>query len=452
MVEKKFLETVKKFRLIEPEDKILVAFSSGVDSVILTTLLLKFKEYLHISTIAIAHLNHMLRGESSDLDEQFAIDFAQKNKLEIFVKRVDIKKLAKEEKASIEEIARNERYKFFREILQEKEFNKIATGHHLSDLIETMLLWFIQGNRKGIKGFKPREKDIIRPLFTITKDELLQYAHKNSIEYRIDESNFETDYLRNKLRIHIIPLLKQINPSLEKSMLTEAFLLQYDDDFLDGYATEISQKFPNTSIQLSQLLNLPEAIIYRVLINWIYKNTGVYPSYSLVLDIMELLHKEGEKSFDIGDGFVLIKTYDRLLIKEKSKKISFEYRIKVGEEAFIKEAGIKLKSYFTDKVDIEKLKDEKKIACFEIDDFNPEEYFIIRSRREGDRFLPFGKKTEKKLKDILIDLKVPKHMRDSIPILEFRNKILWIVNLKRSGYYPIKTETGKKICFEIEEV
>ena len=452
MVEKKFLETVKKFKLIEPEDKILIAFSSGVDSVTLTTLLLKFKEYFHISQIAIAHFNHMLRGESSDLDEEFAVDFAKENNLEVFVKRVDIKKLAKEKKASIEEIARKERYKFFREILQEKGFNKIATGHHLSDLIETMLLWFIQGNRKGIKGFKPKEREIIRPLYTITKDELLQYAHKNSIEYRIDESNFETDYLRNKLRIHVIPLLKQINPSLEKSMLTESFLLQYDDDFLDSYATEISQKFPNTGIQLSQLLNLPEAIIYRVLINWVYKNTGIYLSYSQVLKIMELLHKEGEKSFDIGEIFVLIKTYDRLFIKEKGEQVRFEYRIKVGEELFIKEAGIKLKSYFADKVDMEKLKDEKRIACFEIDDFKPEEYFIIRSRKEGDRFLPFGRKTEKKLKDILIDLKVPKHMRDSIPILEFRNNILWVVGLKRSGYYPIKTDKGKKICFEIEEV
>ncbi|SNZ07790.1 tRNA(Ile)-lysidine synthase [Persephonella hydrogeniphila] len=450
MVEKKFLKAIKDFDLISENDRILVAFSGGIDSTVLTELLLKLKKTLKISEIALAHLNHSLRGKESDKDEEFCKKFAQERNLHIYTKKVDVKELAKKNKLSVEEAARIVRYSFFEEIIKEKNYNKLATGHHLSDLVETMLLWFVQGNRKGIKGFKPRENNIIRPMYYIKKEEISDYAEKNKIPYRVDRTNFKTDILRNKIRHNIIPELKNINPSLEKSMLVESLLLQIDDDYLIKESGRFSQLFLTEKIKLSDIKGIHRALLYRLLIEWIYRITGSYPSYKKVLDILDILDKEGEKKLNLGKGYILIKSYDYLLIETQKKRSEIFYKMKAGEEILIKEAGIILKSYITDRIDAGKLKDERRVVCFDIGEENPE--FTVRSRKEGDKFLPFGRKTEKKLKDIFIELKIPRYMRDTIPLLEFRNKILWVIGYKRSGYYPITEKTEKMICFEIKEV
>jgi len=452
VVEKKFLKAIKDFSLINKNDSILIGFSGGVDSTVLTSLLLKFKDTLGVSKLGIAHLNHSLRDKESDRDEEFSRNFAASHNLPFFSRKTDIKKLAKKEGLSVEEAARKARYAFLNEIAEREGFNKITTGHHLSDLVETMLLWFIQGNRKGIKGFKPKENNIIRPLYYITKPQIEQYAEENNIPYIVDISNLSTDIPRNMLRHEVIPVLKKLNPSLEDSMLVESFLLQMDDDFLEKEAEVFSQKFPKNFIKLSEIKDLPDALKYRVLINWIYKNTGVYPSYKKVITALRIINKEGEKQLNLGRGYILIKSYEYILIDRTKKKEPIEYKIKPGEEIYLKESGIILKCYITDKdkIGMEKLKEEKKIACFDIGEAEP--LFVVRSRKKGDTFLPFGHKSEKKLKDIFIQLKIPRFMRDTIPLVEFRNKILWIVGYKRSGHYPVSDKTEKMVCFEIKEV
>ncbi|MBK3332001.1 tRNA lysidine(34) synthetase TilS [Persephonella atlantica] len=450
MVEKKFLKAIKDFNLVESKDRILVAFSGGIDSTVLTALLLKFQKYLKIEKIALAHLNHSLRGAESDLDEEFCKSFAEEKGLKIYTKKEDVKKYAKEHSMSIEEAARTVRYSFLQEIALREEFNKIATGHHLSDLIETMILWFIQGNKKGIKGFKPYEKNVIRPLFYLTKEEIRQYAEKKDIKYTVDRTNFKTDILRNKIRHDIIPLLRQINPSIEKSMLIESLFLQIDEDFIEKEVEKFSQKFLKDRITLTDIADVPEAVLYRMLTIWIYKKTGIYPSYRKIWEILKILKKSGEKSISLSRDYQLIKSYSQIIIKKKEKSKKYSYKIKTGDEVYIKEAGVIIKSYISKSINMGKLKDERKIVCFDIGEENPE--FVIRNRKAGDRFLPFGQKSEKKLKDIMIELKIPKYMRDTIPILEFRNKILWVVGYKRSGHYPVTEQTKKMICFEIKEV
>ncbi|NPA52074.1 MAG: tRNA lysidine(34) synthetase TilS [Aquificae bacterium] len=451
-LEKKFLKAQSDFSLFSKNDKVVVAFSGGVDSTVLTYLLLKFKEYLGLSDIILAHINHMLRGKESDEEERFCREFAQKHNLKIEILRVDINSLAQREKKSIEFLARQVRYSFLEEIRKKYNAEKIATGHHLSDLAETMTLWFIQGNKKGVKGFKPKENRIVRPLYYALKEEIKRYAKEKNILYKTDSSNESLDYLRNKVRKLVIPKMKLINPSLENSLMVLSYFLSLDEEYLQKEAERLFEMYVHEDYIDTK--EIPTPILYRLLQKWVYEKTGIYLSYATVLDILNMIKKGGTKTIYISDSVSLVKEYDKLFIKSitDSEKRDFEYKFKVGQSVYIKEAGIVLNSYIVDKGNIKNLKDEKKMVCFDIPDFSNDEEFIVRNRREGDRFLPFGKSTEKKLKDVMIELKIPKNMRESIPVLVFRDKILWIIGYKRSGYFPVNEKSAKLVCFEVKEV
>ncbi|RMD46447.1 MAG: tRNA lysidine(34) synthetase TilS, partial [Aquificota bacterium] len=298
-VEKSFLKTIKEFNLIQPKDKILVAYSTGVDSSVLTYLLLKFKNYLKIDEIVLAYLNHKIRPES-DKEEEFAINFAKSLNIEIYTKKVDVKRIANELKKSVEQVGREERYKFFKQISQEKGLNKIATGHHLSDLAETMTLWFIQGNKNGLKGFRPREKNVIRPLYLIKKEEIYKYAKEKDINFNEDYTNYSLDYMRNKIRHEIIPKIKEINPSFEKSMLNLSYFLNIDECYFKEFLLNFN--FDTDFIDIKQFKN--DALFYRIIDDWVYRKTMCKLSYQQIKDIIKLKDKKGSKKIKICDNYL----------------------------------------------------------------------------------------------------------------------------------------------------
>lgn len=443
-IEKKFLHTVKKFNLLSKNDRVLVAFSGGPDSVLLSHLLLKFKNHFKLAEVAVAHLNHMLREEAEE-DERFAVSFAATHGIRVFTRKVDIKSVSKLGKKSVEEAGREERYRFLREVASEEGYTRIATAHHLSDLAETMTLWFLQGWKKGLRGFRPKAGDLIRPLYYLTKEEILDYCHSNGLEYRVDSSNLSDKYLRNRVRLRVIPVLKQINSSLETSLERMSYFINLDEEYFEKRLDQLPVDLCRDYLPLDDLRGLEDAILYRVFQRWL-ENAGLAVSYQQLRRVMEFYNQpESKKFISLGKGIRLCATEKSFRLVENLENGQFLYKLKPGQKIYIREADLWIEAFKPQVVDIQALKTDRDTECFELDG----DEFVVRSRREGDRMVPFGHKSEKKLKDIFIDMKIPKHRRNSIPLLVFGDKILWVCGYRRSALYPVKEDSKNVICFKL---
>jgi tRNA(Ile)-lysidine synthase len=231
---RKVITLQRKVKLIPPNSAILVAFSGGIDSSSLAVALQRLKEPLKINRLALLHINHLLRGEESYRDENFARSFAQKYSLELFVERVDVPSLAKERGGNIEAVAREERYRLFEEVRKREGFDLVATAHHLGDLVETIILWLTRGTGlEGLLGFEPVEGNIIRPFYLATRQEIEDFAKKQAIEWVEDSTNYDLSLARNRIRHRVVPELKAINPNLEESVLRMREILKEENELLE---------------------------------------------------------------------------------------------------------------------------------------------------------------------------------------------------------------------------
>jgi tRNA(Ile)-lysidine synthase len=231
---RKVITLQRKTKLIPPNSAILVAFSGGIDSSSLAVALQRLREPLKIKRLALLHINHLLRGEESYRDENFARSFAQKYSLELFVERVDVPSLAKKRGGNIEATAREERYRLFEEVRKREGFDLVATAHHLGDLVETIILWLTRGTGlEGLLGFEPVEGNIVRPFYLATRQEIEDFAKKQALEWVEDSTNYDLSLARNRIRHRVVPELKAINPNLEESVLRMREILKEENELLE---------------------------------------------------------------------------------------------------------------------------------------------------------------------------------------------------------------------------
>lgn len=218
-MKQKVIDTIKKYDLIEAGDKIVLGVSGGPDSISMLHILNEIKTEYKFE-IYVAHINHMIREEAND-DEKYVKEFCEKNDIQFFVKRIDVKKEAYTKKIGTEEAGRNIRYQFFEEVLQNVNANKIAIAHNKNDKIETIIMNLLRGSGlSGLKGIEPiRNERFIRPLIECERHEIEEYCDKNKLNPRIDKTNFENDYTRNKIRNIVIPYIKkEFNPNIIETM------------------------------------------------------------------------------------------------------------------------------------------------------------------------------------------------------------------------------------------
>ena len=433
---KKKVEELKKSGLIKKNEKILIAFSGGPDSVFLYNLLFFLKEYYSIE-ISLIYVNHNLR-EDVENDLNFVEEFSKENNVPLYIESVDVRKYAAENKKSIELAARELRYEAIEKVLQNLNYNKIATGHNLDDNIETFIFRLLRGTSlKGLKGIPSERKNIIRPILQFEKKEILNYLQENKKSYIIDYTNSENDYKRNYIRNEIFPMFVNINPTFRNKV--NGLIQEINNK--ESLKTYISEE-KNTKEKFVQYLEKYDVELSRKKIDQIYETL-----YNENGD----MNMNGSKEFYLGNGKILRKKYDKLEVIMEEKKEVDEERVEIKQNIPIKwyDYNIILTDNILNTKSMEDFKEGNLTFLKFTEKYEDENYKIfVRKRTEGDAIL-LNNLGHKKLKKILIDQKIPKWERDKIPVFEMEYKknnrnirrILGIGDIKFSKY--IKKEEVK---------
>lgn len=443
---REILNINKKYNLIENDDIIVVGFSGGPDSVFLVEMLKKLQHFFNFK-IYLVHINHLLRGEDADSDENFSFEYAKKNNLEIFIKRIPIKEIAKEIGKTLEEVGREERYKFFSEIYEKVRATKIATAHNKDDQIETFLFRLIRGTSlQGLEGIKIKNNNVIRPISEIYKKDILEYLNKNEIQYKIDKTNFENEFTRNSIRLDLIPFIE------------ERYNIKFKDKIF-SLIKEIRENNQNNSLNLSDYTDSENRIILektKFLSNFDKKNLlslflnkkNIEVNRNKIDEISSLIKSNGTKKIDLDKSYRIVKDYTYLYIEDKKENCVINnnvIQVKIPSEQIFDNFKITVSTI--ENLDIPKQKNQYLLDAIYND------IIEVRYRKEGDRIF-LGEKHSKKIKEIFIDQKIPKDIRDRLPIFLYNNTIFWIYNVKKAYIPKINKNENKliKVLITVEEV
>lgn len=321
-MKEKVLQTIQKYNLLVDGDKVVLGVSGGPDSISMLDILKKIQEeeIIHFE-IVVAHINHMIREEAID-DENYVKAYCNKNHIPCFVKRMDVLKIANVNKIGTEEAGRQVRYSFFEEIMKKTNANKIGIAHNKNDKIETIIMHLLRGSGlSGLKGIEPiRNNMYIRPLIECERQEIEQYCNENELNPRIDKTNFENEYTRNKIRNIVIPYIKQeFNPNIIETMNRFSELITEEDNFLN----EITEKVYNTIkesetqreiiVTLKEFNKQAEVIKKRLILLAIKQLTGSTQGIEKIhiQDIIKLCKN------NIGNKFLTPNKKIKILIKDK---------------------------------------------------------------------------------------------------------------------------------------
>ncbi len=443
---REILNINKKYNLIENNDIIVVGFSGGPDSVFLVEMLKKLQYFFNFK-IYLVHINHLLRGEDADSDENFSFEYAKKNNLEIFIKRIPVKEIAKEVGKTLEEVGREERYKFFSEIYEKVGATKIATAHNKDDQIETFLFRLIRGTSlQGLEGIKIKNNNIIRPISEIYKKDILKYLNKNEIQYKIDKTNFENEFTRNSIRLDLIPFIE------------ERYNIKFKDKIF-SLIEEIRENNQNNSLNLNDFTDTENRIILekmKFLSNFDKKNLltlflnqkNIEFNRNKIDEINSLIKSNGTKKIDLDKTYRIVKDYTHLYIEVKKEDCVINnnvIQLKIPSEQIFD--NFKIHINIAENLDIPKKKNQYLLDALYND------IIEVRYRKEGDRIF-LDENHSKKVKEVFIDQKIPKDIRDRLPIFLYNNKIFWIYNVKKAYIPKINKNESKliKVLITVEEV
>ena len=438
-------------------DKVIVGVSGGPDSVTLVYILHSIQNEFNIS-LYIAHLNHMIRPVEAEKDVRFVRELANRLGLPLFIKHENVPDFIKEKKVSPEAGAREVRYDFLNETAAKVSANKIAFGHTMDDQAETLLLNLFRGSgHTGLGGILPVHDKYIHPLIECSKDEVLSYLEKNKLDYCLDSSNLEPVFQRNKLRLELLPqLAKDYNPNIKETLFRTSLILQEEDFYLEAQAqkwmprTLRKGRGGEVVVMVKEFRSAPLALKPRILREAVRRVKGdlLQLNFGHIEDLTDLINeKPSGSNLDLPGEISAQKEYERVRIR-KGRIAAYRRQPETGQHTIKKTILNRNKplnfyraTHDTAYFDAEKVG----FALF------------VRTRRNGDHFYPQGANGRKKLSDFFIDQKVPREIREKIPLLVARvktgqfqaQKILWVVGYRVSEEAKIANDTKKVLKIEI---
>ena len=457
-----FLDKLKAYILEEhltiDGDRVAIAVSGGIDSVVMLDALYKLAGELKIKT-GIVHFHHNVRPYGCKVDALFVEKLAEEKGLPFIMSSADIPEIAKRGKRSLEETGRSERYAFFSSLIKEGKWDKIALAHTSDDQEETFFMRLLKGaGTKGLSGISPvRDGIYIRPLLNTGRRDIELYAEHHGLCYREDQTNWDQNFLRSRIRHRLIPLLKRdFNPNLSETLERTIHIFRTEDDFLDSLAEKALNTIiiPDEELILNAErleyynLALKRRILRLAIFNILNNSTDV--DYDYIERIIKLLAGETGKLLKLP-GLIIRKSYGTLILSKKSCEsepvlpVLYEKLLPVPGETISDFFGIKVKIEIMEHSDISYNSPFK--ARF--DGARLKEPLILRNRRKGDKFIPLGMKGKKKLKDFLIDEKIPGHKRDRIPVITSGEDILWVVGMRIDERFKVTGESKEIIHMEV---
>jgi tRNA(Ile)-lysidine synthase len=423
---------------------IIVAFSGGADSVALLSFLNSIKEKYRLRIIA-AHINHGIRGEEADRDENFAVDFCNGLGVEIKTLRVNIPEISRQSGESVEECARRIRYQFLQGI---DDLSLIATAHTLSDSMETVLFNLTRGTAlKGLCGIPPKRGRIIRPLIECTRSDIEEYCQKHSLNFVTDSTNKDITYSRNRIRQTVIPQLKIINPSLHNAFSRCVSSLKEDESFISLKAQEVILNARAKNGYLADFISEQHpALRKRVIACLIRENSGVMP-LGKHIDLIDNILKTGGQVQVCDKCAARVKNNILSFVQPGSKPKSWSVEYK---DSVIQTPLGDIETEIIDNIDnknIQKINKHILDNCIDYDKITSNVFF--RSRKSGDSFSQKGRNITKTLKKLFNEEKIPVEHRDNIIILCAQDEILWIDGFGPSEKAAVTDKTKKILLIKI---
>ncbi len=441
-IENKILAYCLKNKLFQKDDKIIIAMSGGPDSVSLFHILNFLKKEFGFK-LYLAHINHMLRGNESQADEEFVKDLGEKYAVECFVKRADVRKYAKEKKIGEEEAGREIRYDFFKNLKEKLGADKVALAHNLDDNVETFMFRLMRGTSlSGLDGIPVKREFYIRPLLNTYKSEILEFLESSGYEYRVDSSNLQDKYTRNNIRLNLIPQMERDYNQNFKEKISELMGEIKEINFI--LEKDINRISKQNSFMQDDIEEFPD-YLKRRFINEYLKKYEVEVSRRKIGDILSVMNSGGSKDVDLGNGYFFKKVYGKFTVDKMSKK---ENGKKV-EKLLPIPGKVRYNSYILTATFTDKVKKESGVFYADADKI---QNLKVRPRKDGDYLMPVGMKGNKKLKKVFIDMKIPKDIRDEIPILVSGNEIVWVAGIRGSEKFKVSESTRRIVKLKIEEV
>jgi tRNA(Ile)-lysidine synthase len=449
-IEQEVINFIKRHQLLDDAKKILIALSGGADSVFALHFFSKYKKKYKVEIIAV-HVNHNLRGKESFRDEKFCRLLCEKHDIKFFLENVNVNSFAKKNELSIEEAARILRYKKFDEVLKKSKSDLIITAHNSDDNTESVLLNIVNGTGiDGISGISIKREKIIRPILCLSKNQITEYLQYQNIDFVYDSSNDDTNFRRNFIRKEIIPLLKNINPSVNKSILNSSEVISNQKLLLNFFIDEnfgkiVSIKNDNIFINLIELKNYPSEILGIILKRIFEEYLNLEFNYKFYLQFLELISLQTGTKYEFNKKYSAIKERNFLIISPKFKIANPEIVLKLNSSRKIGEQTIKISKLNKIPVSLKKQKNTEIISAD-----NLGENLILRKWKYGDRIQLLGMRGTKKVSDVLTDLKISANEKEKQLVLVNNNELIYLVGQRISEKYKVTSETKSviKICLK----